>query len=96
MPFKPGHSGNLKGAPKRKWTWSGVLASAVEEKLKDGLPVKIHVAKSLVAEAMKGNVIAIKELMNRMDGMPPQQTDLTSGGEKMNMPVMYLPKRQNE
>lgn len=78
MPFRRGDKNiNRNGAPKRNWTWSGVLAKAVDEKAKDGKPIKVHIARSLLAEALKGNVIATKEIMNRMDGMPNQLTELT-------------------
>lgn len=70
--FKPGQSGNIKGAPKREWTWAGVIQEAVEQQEEDGTPIKSSVVKSLVREAKRGNVMAIKELMNRMDGMPLQ------------------------
>lgn len=70
--FKPGQSGNPNGAPKRSWTWSGELQKAVEKKYKDGTPVKEAVANSLITQAVGGNVLAAKELMNRMDGMPDQ------------------------
>jgi len=70
--WKPGQSGNLKGAPKREWTWAGVVQEAVEQLEEDGTPIKSSVVKALVREAKRGNILAIKELMNRMDGMPVQ------------------------
>jgi hypothetical protein len=70
--FKPGQSGNPNGRPKREWTWAGVIQDAVEQQEEDGTPIKSSVARSLVREAKRGNVMAIKELMNRMDGMPLQ------------------------
>ena len=73
--FKKGQSGNPKGAPKRNWTWAGELEKAVQRKYKDGTPVKQAVADSLVTQAVGGNVVATKELMNRMDGMPPQPVE---------------------
>ena len=85
--FKPGVSGNPKGAPKRNWTWAGVYQKAVEESEADGKPVKHHIAKALVKEAKKGNILAVKELANRMDGMPMQPTDLTTKGEKFPTPI---------
>ena len=73
MPFTKGDKNiNRKGQPKRNWTWAGVLEKAVEAKAKDGKSIKVHIANSLLAEALKGNVVAQKELMNRMDGMPQQ------------------------
>ena len=85
MPFQKGQSGNPSGAPKRTWTWSGVLQKAVEEHDEDGIPIKEVVAQSLIKEARKGNVLAQKEIMNRMDGMPRQDTDITSGGEAIKI-----------
>jgi len=41
------------------------------------------VAKSMVREALKGDVHAINSLMNRMDGFPLQPTDLTTQGNKL-------------
>jgi hypothetical protein len=70
--FVKGQSGNPKGAPKRAWTWSGVLAEAMEKHNSKGIPIKEAVAQALITQATAGNVVAIKELMNRMDGMPAQ------------------------
>lgn len=94
MPFRKGQSGNPGGRPKREWSWSGELAKAVEASAKDGKPIKYHVARSLVAEALKGNVMAQKELMNRMDGMPQQ--DVTSGGEAIGAVMVYKPVKNKE
>lgn len=77
--FVKGKSGNPKGAPKRDWTWAGELEKAAEELMKDGTPIKHHIARSLLREALKGNIPAAKELMNRMDGMPKQ--DIEVAGE---------------
>ena len=85
--WKKGQSGNPKGRPKRDWTWSSVLQTAMEDSAKDGISIKIHVAQALVKEALTGNIQAIKELMNRMDGMPQQPTDITSGGRTLPAPI---------
>lgn len=92
--FVKGQSGNPKGAPKREWTWSGVLKEAVEEMAKDGKPIKVHIAKSLLREALKGNVMAQRELMNRMDGMPQQQ--LEHSGEIKNSVTIYKPEKNKK
>ncbi|MEK7581120.1 MAG: DUF5681 domain-containing protein [Patescibacteria group bacterium] len=94
--FRKGQSGNLKGAPKRDWSWLGTLQEAVEKKVNSGESIKELVAKSLVNQALKGNVSAMKEIMNRMDGMPKQSTDLTSQAELFSMPVIYIPKQNDE
>ncbi len=85
--WKPGQSGNPKGAPKRNWTWSGVLQKAVQKKAKDGRPIKDIIADSLIAETFKGNVQAHKAIMDRMDGLPQQ--DITSAGDKLS-PIQVI------
>ena len=65
-------SGNPKGAPKKAWTWATLLNEAVEEANQTGEAVKKIVARSLIREALRGNVQAIKTIMERMDGLPQQ------------------------
>lgn len=76
-PFPKGVSGNPGGRPKREWTWAGLLAEAVEEELtsKDGIKdkAKQFIMKRLVRMAIDGDIQAIRELTNRMDGMPVQK-----------------------
>lgn len=77
MPFKPGQSGNPGGRPKKSWTWSGLLDEVGEEiEPKSGKKFKELVSKRLWISCVNGNIPAIKELMNRMEGMPKQQTEL--------------------
>lgn len=83
--FKKGQSGNPNGAPKRAWTWSGELQKALEKKTLDGVAVKQGVAESLIDAALQGNVMAIKEMFNRMDGMPKQ--DMALDGELTHLIV---------
>lgn len=101
MPFKKGDPNiNRNGAPKRAWTWSGVLEKAMEIKMtsKTGeeRTVKQIVATSLIDQAINGNVVAAKEIMNRMDGMPKQETDITTGGDKINTLIVYKPDKNAE
>ena len=96
MPFVKGQSGNPGGRPKRSWTWSGLY----EEELKKVLPTvegksviaRVAVAKRLIKMAIEGDIQAIKELTNRMDGMP--QVDVTSKGEKLEFPTIYKPTKK--
>lgn len=53
------------------------------------IQAKEAVAKRLVDMAIKGDINAIKELANRIEGMPKQQTDITSQGDKISWPVPY-------
>lgn len=74
--FKPGQSGNPKGRPKRDWTVSGLIEQAMEEENETGVPYKKIVYKNLVKLAIEGDMVAIKEVNQRLDGMPKQTTDL--------------------
>lgn len=70
--FKPGESGNPKGAPKKEWTMKGLLEESLEEQDETGTPYKRIIARKLRNLAAKGDMVAIKEVNNRMDGMPVQ------------------------
>ncbi len=82
--FKKGQSGNPKGRPKKEWTWAGVLKDIAERK--DNLSKKEYkmlAGEALFKEVLKGNVPAIKEFGDRIDGKALQRSDLTSGGDKI-------------
>ncbi len=74
MTFIKGQSGNPGGRPKKDWTWAKLLAQAGEEiEPKSGKKFKEVVSQKLWAACVGGNIMAIKELFNRMDGMPLQK-----------------------
>lgn len=73
--FKKGQSGNPKGGPKKEWTMSGLYKQALEEANETGVPKKLIIARKLVQLAERGDVVAIKELGNRIDGMPKQSLE---------------------
>lgn len=89
-----GQSGNPKGHIKREWTWDSLLVNAVEESAKDGNPIKYHIARSLIAECLKGNIQAIKILMDRMDGLPKQP--LQHDGEIKSCPMIRINECSHE
>lgn len=70
--FKPGNNANPLGRPKKEWTMTSLYIEALNEETETGVPKKILVAKKLVEKALKGDTLAIKELNNRIDGMPVQ------------------------
>lgn len=83
-PFQPGQSGNPGGRPKRGWNWSALFEEAAEEQLttKDGKitdKAKKFIAKKIVRMAVDGDIAAIKEIVNRMDGMPQQKLTVYPG-----------------
>ena len=70
-----GTTPNPNGRPKREWTWASEYEKAVEKKNLDGTPIKEGIADSLAGKALEGDTNAIRELANRMDGMPTQGID---------------------
>lgn len=86
--WKPGESGNPAGRPKTDWTWKDLLEEVAEEEIelkgKDGTTTK-HLFKKLIAKklfqkAFQGDIQAIREIMNRRDGMPKQKVDVEAEG----------------
>lgn len=69
-----------KGSTAPAWSWASLLRETVEEpdSTYPELTKKIVIAKKLSQLAAKGDISAIKELMNRMDGMPKQPVELDS------------------
>lgn len=65
-PWKPGQSGNPKGRPKSK-SFKGALNKAIDEADGDKSLLEL-IAKSLINQALAGDVRAIKEIANRLDG----------------------------
>ena len=86
--FQKGQSGNPGGRPKRPWTWASLYEEEVEKQLSstDGSKInaKSAVARRLVKMAVEGDIQAIKELTNRMDGMPTQPIE-QSGEVNLNI-----------
>lgn len=74
---------NRKGRPKREWTVAGLIEEAMEQEDETGIPYKKIVYTKLVSMAKRGDIHAIKEINNRLDGMPQQKTDITTGGKEL-------------
>lgn len=69
-PFQPGQSGNPNGRPKSK-PFKDALRKALEEAGDNERALSL-VAMALVAKAQMGDVRAIKELADRLDGKVTQ------------------------
>lgn len=82
--FIPGVSGNPEGRPPETIEQK-IIKKAVKELIadyKEGLTDALESIKPvLIAEALKGNMQAIKEINDRTMGKPEQVTDITSGGK---------------
>lgn len=91
--FKKGNQAAVgHGRPKREWTWSSLMEEAMEEEDETGEPFKKIIVKKMRALGVKGDMMAIKEIINRMDGMPQQ--DITSGGEAIKSPTIFIPEEK--
>lgn len=90
--WKPGQVTNPNGRPPKEWTMSAMYKQAAEEAAESGEPKYKIVARKLLELAQNGDMTAIKELGNRLDGMP-QQSVLLTGDE--NKPLYVgLPSRR--
>ena len=83
---------NKDGRPKRDWTVAGLIEQAMEEEDETGVPYKKAVYNKLVSLAKNGDVMAIKEVNNRLDGMPSQSVVLT--GDENKPLYVGLPSRR--
>jgi hypothetical protein len=82
MPFKPGQSGNPGGRPKKKLfreALTKVLDAAGEDSEK-----LTAIAQALYDKAKTGDVSAIKEVRDTLDGKPAQAI---IGGEEDDPPI---------
>jgi len=87
--FKPGQSGNPNGRPKREWTVQGMIEEAMEEiDENEKLPAKKIVYRKIVQMAKRGDMLAVKEINSRLDGMSKQYTDLTTNGKDLPTPIL--------
>jgi len=77
---KTGAKANPNGRPPKEWTWAGLIKEAMEEMADDGEPIKKKVSKSLMIKALSGDVQAIKEIGDRIDGKPKQAVDVNNSG----------------
>lgn len=92
--FKLGNNANPNGRPKKEWTMKSLIEDALNIENEEGTPRKVVIANKLASMAMAGDITAIKEVNNRIDGMPVQ--DITSGGEAIVGPTVYIPKEETD
>lgn len=81
-----GRSGTNKGQDK---PWREALMLAVKEADKDGKKLR-KLANKLVERAMDGDVTALKEIGDRLDGKPRQETELSGPGNEPLCPVLNV------
>lgn len=89
-PFQPGQSGNPNGRPKSK-PFKDALERALKAAGDDKSAIEL-VATALVEKARSGDVPAIKELADRIDGKVPQGV---VGGDEGDSPLELIIKWQD-
>lgn len=62
----------MAGRPPKEKSFANMLNIAIKEAHDEGRDKLRAVADALVAEAISGNVVAIKEIADRLDGKVPQ------------------------
>ena len=73
MPFQPGNQlGNRAGIPKRPRIVTQRLIAILNETDEDNIPKLHRLASALYNRAIEGDVTAIKEVIDRVEGKVPQ------------------------
>lgn len=71
MPFQKGKSGNPAGTRKQKLAFEALSMEVASD------PKRMRkIARKLLDEAESGNMVAIKEVFDRLDGKPQQSVEL--------------------
>lgn len=84
MPFAPGQSGNPAGRPKRAKLWQEAILRAIKRRENEDPQALEKLADALIRKVEEGDVAAIKELGDRMDGKVAQAI---VGGEDDDNPL---------
>lgn len=83
--FPKGVSGNPNGRPEG----SVSIVEGIKRKLLEVEPankktyLELFLSKLFLKAIKEGNEQLMKDMINRIDGMPKQSTDLTSGGKEL-------------
>jgi len=73
MAFVKGQSGNPSGARVRGKPWRDALMRAISRRASENDPQALEkIADAIVAAAISGDIQAIKEIGDRVDGKPAQ------------------------
>ena len=76
MPFKPGQSGNPRGAPKKEFTWRTAFYKAMDRGGDNGIGIARQIVDMMIAKAIAGDLKAIMLIMDRTEGKPRQSVDM--------------------
>jgi hypothetical protein len=84
MAWEPGQSGNPGGRPLRDKIWREAIDRAIKRREQDDPQALEKLADSLLRKVAEGDVSAIKEFGDRLDGKVTQ----TIGGDPATGPVL--------
>jgi hypothetical protein len=71
--YHPGENGNKGGRPKYSGEWGDAIRKALHEEDKKTRMIKLHrAARALIAKALEGDVPALREIGDRIDGKASQ------------------------
>ena len=84
--FRPGVSGNPNGRPERIKYISEHIYDLIKRPEK---PNAQTIALSMVTEASNGNMVAAKEILDRIEGKVPQAIDLSSRSLNIEVAASY-------
>lgn len=93
--FKPGESGNLKGAPRRLPELTKIIDEVLGEE-KDGVTAMQAIVMALRKKAAAGDVRAAELLIDRSYGKQKSSVDLTTNGKDIPPPVIDYSLLSNE
>lgn len=95
MAFTPGKSGNPGGKAKEKLCFDALMIELKEAQAIDPSAPRTmrSIARKLIAMADEGDIQAIKEVFNRIDGMPVQIVENLN--ENVNYVALMPPKAEN-
>jgi len=95
-PFKKGQSGNSKGRPKGSLSLVSLLKEELEKFIKGGKKEKVTYAKALIRKVLKKAIVdediqMMKDILNRVDGMPKQSVEVENEG--LNVIISYADEK---
>lgn len=94
--FKKGVSGNPNGKPPGTLSMTNKIKEFLLEMGKDGETHGDKLKRAIVLRAITKSDVLAKEILDRVDGKVPQQTDVTSGGKPISFDTKSLTNEQLE
>lgn len=82
--WKPGESGNPAGRPKEPPALKATLATVLADKV-NGQSTLETILRAMVARAVKGDVRAAQELLDRAFGKSKQSVDISAESKSFNL-----------